>query len=87
MKSVARPSFWRSYAKLDERARQAAQRSYSLFEQNADHPSLRFKKLRDHSNAWSVRIGEQYRAVGERYGDTIEWSWIGTHNEFDNLFS
>lgn len=19
-------------------------------------------------------------------GDTIEWIWIGTHNEFDNLF-
>ena len=20
-----------------------------------------------------------------RFGDTIEWIWIGTHNEFDNL--
>jgi hypothetical protein len=26
------------------------------------------------------------RAIGERHGDTIIWVWIGTHNEFDNLF-
>jgi hypothetical protein len=31
-----------------------------------------------------VRINEQYRAVGERDGDTIEWAWIGSHNEFDS---
>jgi hypothetical protein len=37
--------------------------------------------------AWSVRIGEQYRAVGERVGDKIIWTWIGTHNEFDKLFA
>jgi hypothetical protein len=33
-----------------------------------------------------VRVNEQYRAVGERNGDTICWAWIGTHNEFDQLF-
>jgi len=48
---------------------------------------LRFKKLQAHDNLWSVRINEQYRAVGVRSGDTVEWIWIGTHNEFDNLFS
>ena len=46
-----------------------------------------FKKLQAHDNLWSVRINEQYRAVGVRSGDTIEWIWVGTHNEFDNLFS
>ena len=29
---------------------------------------------------------QQYRAVGERVGDTIEWAWIGSHNEFDSQF-
>jgi hypothetical protein len=28
----------------------------------------------------------QYRAVGERDGDTIAWAWIGSHNEFDGKF-
>jgi len=51
------------------------------------HPSLRFKKLGGYDQVWSVRINEQYRAVGERMGDTIFWSWIGTYNDFDNLFS
>ena len=61
--------------------------AYQLFEENPNHPSLRFKKLQGSDRIWSVRISEQYRAVGVRSGDTIEWIWIGTHNEFDNLFS
>jgi plasmid maintenance system killer protein len=84
--SRTRPSFWRAYARLSDPIRQAARRSYALFAQNPDHPSLRFKKLAGHENIWSVRINEQYRAVGERRGDTIIWVWVGTHNEFDNLF-
>jgi hypothetical protein len=64
----------------------AARRAYAIFAQNPEHPSLRFKKLAGHENIWSVRINEQYRAVGECAGDTIFWAWIGTHNEFDNLF-
>jgi len=47
---------------------------------------LRFKKLKGFDNVWSVRINDQYRAVGERDGDIIEWAWIGSHNDFDNLF-
>src|SRR5438874_11682653 len=53
---TTRPSFWRAYR---------------LFVQDASHPSLRFKKLAGYENVWSVRINEQYRAVGERRGDTI----------------
>jgi plasmid maintenance system killer protein len=64
----------------------AARQAYQLFSRNPDHPSLRFKKLRGYDDVWSVRISEQYRAVGERKGDTIEWAWIGSHNEFDSRF-
>lgn len=87
MKSFTRPGFWRAYESLDERSREAARRAYHRFIQNPDHPSLRFKKLAGHDHVWSVRINEQYRAVGERQGDSITWFWIGTHNEFDKLFS
>jgi plasmid maintenance system killer protein len=61
--------------------------AYQLFSENPNHPSLRLKKLQGSDRIWSVRITEQYRAVGVRFDDTIEWIWIGTHNEFDNLFS
>ena len=86
MNSRARPSFWRAYARLNDPIRQTARRAYALFAQNPDHPSLRFKKLTGLENIWSVRIDERYRAVGERQGNTIVWVWVGSHNEFDNLF-
>lgn len=86
MRSLARPSFWRAYSALDPRAKRAARRAYQLFAENPEHPSLRFKKLQGYECVWSVRINDQYRAVGERNGDTIEWAWIGSHNEFDGKF-
>jgi hypothetical protein len=87
VKSRARASFWRAYNSLDAPAREAARRAYRLFLADPSHPSLRFKKLGAYEHIWSVRINEQYRAVGERHGDTIVWAWIGTHNQFDKLFS
>jgi hypothetical protein len=86
VKSRTRPSFWRAYAGLSEPTRQAARRAYALFADNPAHPSLHFKKLRCYDHVWSVRINDQYRAIGQRQGDTITWVWIGTHNEFDSLF-
>jgi plasmid maintenance system killer protein len=71
---------------LDPQVREAARRAYGLFAENPDHPSLRFKKLSGYENVWSVRINEQYRAVGDRTGDTIVWVWVGSHNDFDKLF-
>lgn len=86
MISCTRPSFWRAYESLDPHVREAARRAYRTFEENPNHPSLRFKKLDGYEHVWSVRINEQYRAVGERQGDTVVWVWIGSHNEFDKLF-
>lgn len=86
MNSRVRPSFWQAYARLDPQSKVAARRAYALFAQNPAHPSLRFKKLGGYGHVWSVRVNEQYRAVGERTGDTISRAWIGTHNEFDKLF-
>lgn len=87
MISQVRPSFWRAYEKLSSAAKDRARRAYQVFAVNSDHPSLRFKKLSGGGEFWSVRINEQYRAVGVRSGDTVQWIWIGTHNEFDHLFS
>ena len=86
MTSRVRPSFWRAYASLSPSVRRFAKQAYQQFAQDPTHPSLRFKKLKGFDNVWSVRINDQYRAVGERDGDIIEWAWIGSHNDFDNLF-
>jgi hypothetical protein len=86
VKSLTRASFWRAYEALDPRVRLTARRTFALFQENPEHPSLRFKKLAGYEYVWSVRINEQYRAVGERTGDTIVWVWIGSHNDFDSQF-
>ena len=86
MISRTRSSFWRAYGCLSETNRRAARRAYARFQENPDHPSLRFKKLGGYEHVWSVRINEQFRAIGERRGDTIVWVWVGSHNEFDKLF-
>ena len=82
-----RPSFWRAYERLSPTANARARLAYELFAENPDHPSLRFKKLQGGGEIRAVRVSEQYRAVGIRSGNVIEWIWIGTHNPFDNLFS
>ena len=87
MISKVRPSFWRAYECLPPSLKARARIAYALFANNPNHPSLRFKKLQARGDFWSVRINEQYRAVGVRAGETVEWIWIGTHNEFDNLFT
>jgi len=46
------------------------QTGYAQFARNPSHPSLRFKKLAGYDQIWSVRINDQYRAIGERDGDT-----------------
>ena len=85
MISTIRPSFRRGFATGPDRAARG-RAAYRMFAANPAHPSLRFKKLGGYENLWSVRIGAQYLAVGERTGDKIAWSWIGSHNDFDKLF-
>ncbi len=87
MISKVRPAFWRAYDRLAPPVKARARDVYRVFENDPNHPSLRFKKLRGREDIWSVRVNDQYRAVGVRFGNTIEWIWIGTHNEFDHLFS
>jgi plasmid maintenance system killer protein len=83
---LTRPSFWGAYDGLDPQVKHAAREAYALFARDPAHPSLRFKKLQGNKDIWSVRINEQFRAVGQRDGDTIVWVWIGSHNEFDSRF-
>jgi hypothetical protein len=85
--SRATPSFWRALDRLDGTGRRAAERAFRRFQVDPHQNSLSFKKLAGHANLWSVRVSLDLRAVGHRTGDVMTWVWIGTHNEFDNLFS
>jgi hypothetical protein len=65
--------------------RRSRKKSYQAWRENHQHPSLHFKKLKGGGNRFSVRIGDHYRALGHLTGDTVEWVWIGTHEDYNKL--
>ena len=83
MTSTCTPEFWALYNALPDEARTLALKNYQLWQENPQHPSLRFKHLED--GVWSVRIGIHYRALGEKKDDGVRWFWIGHHAEYDRL--
>lgn len=86
MISLTTRDFWHAYEKLSEAHQAAARRAFRLFMLDPGHNSLRFKKLGGHRDYWSVRVSLDIRVVGRRQGDTVEWAWIGSHQEFDQRF-
>lgn len=84
MKSTRTVQFRKRYAALPNEIQRKADEAYRLFRQNPFHPGLRFKKLDDGDpELWSVRIDNNYRALGLRRGEHITWVWIGTHREYE----
>lgn len=81
--SVASRDFWRAYRQLPCDVRAAATRSYRIWQQDAFHPSLLFKKVG--GDLWSVRVGRHHRAVETFHNDRIVWTWIGSHADYDTL--
>jgi len=85
MKSRATRRFWGCYDQLPARIQRLADKNYALWRSDPRHPSLDFKKLGGAGDRFSVRVGDHYRALGERYHDGVTWVWIGTYAEYDQL--
>jgi len=85
MKSRATRRFWQAYQSLPDHAKMLAQKNYYLWKENHHHPSLHFKKLKGSDSRFSVRIGDHYRAIGHMVNNAVEWVWIGTHEDYNNL--
>ena len=85
MKSKATRRFRQAYNDLPRQAQTLANKTYELWQQNHQHPSIHFKKLKGGENRFSVRVGDHYRALGQLVGDTVEWVWIGTHEDYNKL--
>jgi hypothetical protein len=78
------PEFWRLYRAPPADVRKLARKNYSLWSENAFHPSLHFKPVGKPN--WSVRVGDRYRAVGKFSGSVFLWEWIGTHEDYNKRF-
>jgi len=85
--------FRRHFANLPKRIQEQSSRAYRLFKTDPSHlcvcghRGLEFKKLPPHQDIWSVRITDDYRAVGQRQGEVVVWFFIGTHAEYDALLA
>jgi hypothetical protein len=77
--------FNKLFAQLPHAVQEQAEVAYQLFKNNPHHPSLHFKRIDSQAPIYSVRVGRNYRAVGMWEGDTIQWYWIGTHEEYNHL--
>jgi len=78
-------SFRLAFARLPEDIQEQARRAYRLFRTDPTHPGLRFKKVEQNENVYSVRVGLGYRALGSLEGSTILWFWIGSHADYERL--
>ncbi len=85
MNSKTTKRFRQMLAKLPSDIRHQARKAYSLFRENPNHPSLRFKKIHTTEPIYSARINMNYRVVGVVDEGVIVWFWIGTHAEYDKL--
>ena len=78
-------SFRTSFAALPDEIQTQARRAYRLLRADPAHPSLRFKKVEQTENVYSVRVGLGYRALGVLQGSVVTWFWIGSHADYDRL--
>jgi hypothetical protein len=75
-------SFIACFNGLPKRIQRSARRNYKLWQRNANHPSLQFKRVGRRYEAYSVRVGIGWRALGVKQEDAIVWFWIGSHAEY-----
>ena len=85
MKSVTTTQFRKSLDKLPKSIQARARKSYLLWLDNPNYPSLHFKQIHSAEPIYSVRIGLAYRALGILKDDTMIWFWIGSHEEFNSI--
>jgi hypothetical protein len=75
--------FWKAFEKLPAAVQDLAREKYAMWKRDPFHPSLEFEERRN--NVCVVRIGDRYRALGLREGDTVLWFWIGTHEDYNRF--
>ncbi|MBK6998435.1 MAG: hypothetical protein IPH35_00130 [Rhodoferax sp.] len=84
MRHFAAHKFWQRFETLPFEVRQLARDGYALLKENPAHPSLQFKAVCA-GRFRSVRVGLHYRALGIPVDEGVQWFWIGTHAEYDQL--
>ena len=82
MNHFATPEFWAHYRQLPAEVRDLADKNFRILQQNAQHPSLRLKKVGIY---WTARVGLHYRALAKEREEGLVWFWIGHHSVYEQL--
>ncbi len=77
MTSKTQEDFWRCFNGLPAEVQRQARERFRRWRGDAFDAALHFKPLL--GDVWSVRVNQQYRALGRRKGGLIVRFWIGTH--------
>ena len=85
MKSETTKKFRLCFADLPKHIKELAKKNYYLWLDDAEHPSIQFKKVHENRPIYSARVGIHYRALGILEENTAIWFWIGSHAEYDFL--
>jgi hypothetical protein len=85
VKSELTDQFLECFARLPDRIKSQARKSYRLWKSKPSHPSVNFKLVGKKSKTYSVRVAIGWRALGLKDGDTMVWFWIGSHAEYDEI--
>ena len=85
MKSQTTPNFWKLYGELPVQVQRRADNAYRLWRLNPYAHGLYFKRVGRNRPIYSVRIGQDYRALGIIEGSVIIWFWIGPHDAYERL--
>jgi len=85
VKSRVTKEFWKRLDQLPSTVQDQAIRAYEIWREDPFHSSLQFKRVNKSLSVYSVRIGLGHRALAFRKSDQVEWFWIGSHAEYDEL--
>ncbi len=80
---IRNPDFIALVQKLPQNIQRRAAKQVQLLQENPLYPSLKFKKVS--VGLWSIRITDNYRALGYEEDGQIIWYWIGTHSEYERM--
>ena len=85
MQSSFEPGFEKFSKKLPPDIRKKAQKAFKNFRENDQSDfsrGLEFKRIQGSKTLHSIRIDDNYRALGHKHGDVVRWYWIGSHDEY-----
>lgn len=85
LKNIFEPEFEKWFERLPLPLRKKAMKALKNLEEcdpSDFSRGLNLKKIKGYETLYSIRIDNNYRAIGDKRGDTVYWEWVGPHDEY-----